>query len=365
MNKINIYYSRHSNTYRNILKELKFLNKLYFKKMDVENAALSNYGINHALHIYNHFNFNNEFNPEIVCASYYVRTWISAFILYNDYFTNNNPLYILPYIHEYHSNVKPSSLDKMNEIKYFNIQNSIKIFKNYILYLKKFMKVYYKKLYDTFTFKIPKIVFINKKGNIIKEKNINNINYYIKNVYIYNPNLKIFENKILKKLLNIVNKDIKNIGIITHGKLIKKDLLYISYSNNNSLKISKKYVSTSRKFDNNYIEVNNCDTYLKKYTIYKDNINHDKKCKQLFPIKNKLNYFDEYIVPYYNKKFKNKKIVLQILKSHNYKLKENDIKYIFGFYYKTYKNNMNYFKKLIKLYNLFLIKNNKNNKNNF
>lgn len=368
MSKINIYYTRHCNTIHNLLKELKFLNKLYFKKIDVENPGLSNFGINHALHIYNHYNFNNKFHPEIVCGSYYVRTWISAFILYNDYFKNNNILYVLPYIHEYHNNTKPSSLDKINEIKYFNIKNSIKIFKNFILYLKKFMKIHYKNLYNTFTFKIPKIIFINKSGNVINKKDINNINYYKKNVYIYNPNLKFFEKKILSFLLKDINKDI-NIGIITHGKFIKKELLYLKGSKkgyNNSSNF-KKYVITTRKFDNinHNIETNNCDTYLKKYIMYKKNIDVDKKCKQIFPSKNKLNYFDNYVVPFYNIKIKNKKIINQLLENINFfkKLiyKQKNIKYIFGFYYQSYKNNMSYFKKLIKLYNIFLAQN-KNNK---
>ena len=157
MNKVNIYYTRHCNTVHNLLKECKFLKKSYFKKIDIENPVLSNFGINHALHIYNHFNFNNKFNPEIVCASYYVRSWISAFILYNDYFKKNNILYILPYIHEYHNHIKPSSLDKINEIKYFNIKNSMKIFKKFISYLKKFMKIYNKNLYKKFTFTPLKI----------------------------------------------------------------------------------------------------------------------------------------------------------------------------------------------------------------
>ena len=40
----------------------------------------------------------------------------------------------------------------------------------FVIYLKSFMKLYYPKLYETFTFNIPRIIFVNKFGNIVKEK---------------------------------------------------------------------------------------------------------------------------------------------------------------------------------------------------
>lgn len=352
INNLNIYYTRHCNTVHNLLKELKFLNKSYFKSIDIENPVLSNFGINHALHIYHKANFNNEFTPEIVCASYYVRSWISAFILYNDYFKKNNILYIVPYVHEYHDKLKPTSIEKVDEIRKFNLKVSIKKFKKCILYLKKFMKLYYPKLYKTFTFNIPQLIFVNKFGNIVKEKDINNLNYYIKNIYIYNPNINMFEKKILKKFLEKTNNHfIKNISIISHGKFIKKDLLLLK----NKKKVYKyaltKKINTFRKFVNNNLEINNCDTYLK----------HNKKISQVFPFKNKLNYFDYYNVPYYKSKFGNKKILEQLLKNNKFNLNIKDASYIFGFYYNDYKNKLLYFKKLIYLY-IQLLLNNKNNK---
>ncbi len=359
INNLNIYYTRHCNTVHNLLKELKFLNKSYFKHIDIENPALSNFGINHALHIYNNANFNNVFSPEIVCASYYVRSWMSAFILYNDYFKNNNILYVLPYIHEYHDKLKPTVNEKRDEIKNFNLKVSIEKFKKFIIYLKNFMKLYYPKLYKKFTFKIPQIIFVNKFGNIVKEKDIYNLNYYIKNIYVYNPNINIFEKKILKKFLEKINiknvKNVKNVCIITHGKFIKKDLLLLK-----NVKAIYKYaltkkINTFRKFINNNLEINNCDTYLKS----------NKKVVQVFPSNNKLNNFDYYQVPYYKIKFGNKKIVEQLLKNNKFNVNIKDASYIFGFYYnKNVKNKILYFKKLIYLYIKFL-KYNKNSKEQF
>ncbi len=354
INNLNIYYTRHCNTVHNLLKELKFLNKSYFKNIDVENPALSNFGINHALHIYKNDNFNTKFNPHMVCASYYVRSWMSAFILYNDYFKSNNILYIVPYIHEYHDHIKPTSIEKENEIKHFNLKISIKKFKNFLIYLKSFMKLYDKKLYKKFTFKMPQIIFVNKYGNIVKEKDINNKNYYIKNIYIYNPNINMFEKKILKKFVknNNYNNNIKNISIISHGKFIKKDLLLLK----NTKKVYKyaltKKINTFRKFVNNNLEINNCDTYVK----------HNKKVYQVFPNKNKLDYFDKYNVPYYKNKFSNKKIIAQLLKNNKFNVNIKDASYIFGFYDNDYKNKLLYFKKLIYLY-IQLLQNNKNKNN--
>jgi hypothetical protein len=350
LNNLNIYYTRHCNTVHNLLKELKFLNKSYFKNIDVENPALSNFGINHALHIYNHSNFNKHFHPEIVCASYYVRSWMSAFILYNDYFKKNNKLYIVPYIHEYHDNVKASSIEKADEIKKFNCKVSILKFKKFINYLKKFMKLYYPKLYKQFTFKIPKLSFVNKYGNIVKEKDVYNLDYYIKNMYIYNPNLHIFEKKILKKFLEKTkNNHIQNISIITHGKFIKYDLL--SFKNKKKMYeyIERKKINIFRKFVENNIELNNCDTYLK----------NNEKVSQIFPPKNKLNDFDYYRVPFYKTKFANKRIVEQLLKNNKINLNIKDASYIFGFYNKKNKKKLFYIKKLIDLYIQFL--RNKNN----
>ena len=54
MSEINVYYSRHCNTEQNVLKELKFLDKS--KYISIENSSLSNFGILHALQIYNKYN---------------------------------------------------------------------------------------------------------------------------------------------------------------------------------------------------------------------------------------------------------------------------------------------------------------------
>ena len=356
MSEINIYYSRHCITQQNILKELKFLDKS--KYISIEYSSLSNFGILHALQIYDKYNLYDKIEPNIVCASYYLRTWESAFLLYNKYFKNNGILYILPYIHEHNDNDHSTSSERMEEYKIYNIKKSLFEFTKFIEYCKKFIKKYNMRLFKKMTFRLPKIIFINKYGKEIDGYKCVNMNYYKKNIYLYNPNFHIFENKILPSFLNSFNSLPHKISIITHGKIIKTDILHFDKKMNDfpeSISIYRKI--EKGKVDDKYLLINNCDTFMKKY-VYKnkDNLIDTRQIKQIFPFSFKsISIFDYLQIPFYKCKVHNiEKNIQQILQKKKYILNNKDKKYLLGFY-----NNpkmLQYINNFIQLYILFLQK---------
>ena len=195
MPNVSIYYTRHCNTIANFFSKSRHdLQDFTGEKIEKPseslaeyNPSLSNFGIAHGLHTISKYNFDKNINPDVVCASYYVRTWQTAFILYNAYFKNGGTLYILPHIHEYQNNPKspPKSREEIRKIsveeqKYCNIRRSMKDFVAFILHLKKWMKSYYPHLYKRFSFEIPKIVFFNKYGKPVSLQKACNLKYYKK-----------------------------------------------------------------------------------------------------------------------------------------------------------------------------------------
>ncbi len=315
---LNIYYTRHCNTIENLIENLYLQTQSLtnekikdYNHLFIQNPSLSNFGIIHGLETISKYNFDKNIHPNVVCASYYVRTWQTAFILYNNYFKNNGTLYILPYIHECHS----EKVDIKKEHLLYNIKESMKRFILFIKYLKKFMKNNYINLYNDFTFEIPKIVFLNKYGKEVSLEKAYNINYYKKYIYLYEPNIKKFENKILPKFLNNLSIKIDNIGIIVHGLLIQRYIL--------------------KKKD---ILVNNCNTYLIKYKIN----NNSFLRKNIYTKYKSLTFY----LPHFHMKISHyNNPIYKIFVKKNMKLNK---KYILGLYYN--KKVIKYFDYLLSYY---------------
>ncbi len=352
---VDIYYTRHCNTAHNLLKELKFLDKEHFES--IENASLSNFGIIHGLQIASHFNFYKKIDPNVVCASYYVRTWQTAFLLYNEYFARGGTLYVLPYIHEHNDKLRPSHQDCVKEFDDYNIKKCMRDFIDFLAYLKKFMQKYYPSLCKKFTFQIPKIVLLNKFGKAISLQKAYNLNYYKKNIYLYNPNFRIFEKKILSTFEKYINRDLQRIAVITHGKVIKQDILGIKEKKSQNVKGNLVRSVHPEKG----LEMNNCDTYMIRYKKSNKKYIRASIPMQYFPNSQRNLKYDYFIIPHFKLKTTNReKPIYQILIKRKMKLSVADKKMILGFY--TSKKYMKSFDSYLALYKKW-IQEKKNKKN--
>ena len=276
----NIYYTRHGNTISNFFQEFKsYCPKGKYRS--IENPTLSPPGIIHALRIFEKYDLYKKVKPHVVCGSYYVRTWETAFILYNSYFKAGGALYVLPYIHEYNDEDNDKHVPKEvyeREYKYYNVRKCLLDFMKFIDYLKEFMKERYPHLIEKqlFSFKFPKIIFMDKYGNRIERKDAMNLDFYKKNIYLYNPNMRIFETRIFPKFYQDLLKDLGyprdriHLAIVIHGKLIKMDLIGLVYKKDSEGKFIGASIGpgvdiTRKVDDRHYLLVNNCDTFLKRY----------------------------------------------------------------------------------------------------
>lgn len=348
MRDIDIYYTRHLNTVQNVLKELKFLDKSKYES--IQNSSLSNFGILHALQIYSTYNLYDKIKPNIVCASYYLRTWETAFLLYNKYFANGGTLYILPYIHEHNDNTRSTSSERVEEYKIYNIKRSLAEFVKFISYCKTYIRKYNIQLYKKMSFRLPRIVFINKHGKEVSGRKYLNMEYYKRHMYLYNPNFEIFENRILPTFLESFDESFHKLSVITHGKIIKKDLLSFNKKMDHfpeSISIYRKI--EKGKVDEKYLLVNNGDTFMKMYRSKNHDHDHDGFVKQIFPPSFKsMDRFDHLYIPFYKCKIYNvENHIQQILKKKKYVLNRADKKYLLGFYHspKMFKY-LNYFIRL-------------------
>ncbi len=365
MPNVSVYYTRHCNTIENLLSKSRsdvqgFTDDKIEKPSKVNisanyNPSLSNFGIAHGLHTISKYNFDKNINPDVVCGSYYVRTWQTAFILYNAYFKNGGTLYILPHIHEYQDGAakSPEDLRKymMEEQKYCNIRRSMKDFVTFILHLKQFMKSYYPHLYKRFTFTIPKIVFYNKNGKPISLQKACNLNYYKKFIYIYEHDFNIFEKEIIPKFVNSFDKKITTLGIVIHGSIMIFDVIK-AIDPPKDIK-----AKTIRKVDDSF-DILNCDTYLVKYKVLNKSASRTKDTlysTQIYPYSKKNIQNDHFNFPYFNvkidflrsKKFMNP--LVKILVKKKMVLHQKDKKMVLGLYHSD-KEVVKYFNYILSYY---------------
>ena len=285
-----VYYTRHCNTIANLFYEFRqYCPKGKYRS--IENPSLSPPGIAHGLRIFEKYHLDKKVKPHVVCGSYYVRTWETAFILYNSYFKEGGALYVLPYIHEYNDNENDKHVPKEvyeREYKYYNVRKCLLDFMKFIDYLKEFIKERYPHLYASFSFKFPKIIFMDKYGNIVDRKDAMNLEFYKKHIYLYNPDMRIFETRIFPKFYRDLFKESSynpRVAIIVHGKLIKTDLIRLVLKKDREGKVIGASiphdVDITRKIDNNnYLWINNGDTFMKKF-VY--NHGFGKGLIQTFP----------------------------------------------------------------------------------
>ncbi len=321
-----IYYTRHCNTISNIFQEFKsYLKGKGIGKgkpiyRSIENPSLSNLGILHALRIVDKYHLDKKVKPHFVCGSYYVRTWETAFILYNSYFKAGGALYILPYIHEYNDDLDGNGVIPdhvyQREYKYYNVKKCLIDFMKFIDYLKGMVHQHYPHLIEKniFTFNFPKIIFMDKNGNQVTQKDAMDLEFYKKHIYLYSPDWRIFESRIFPKFqqdvviptLQLYGSDPSisaRIAIIIHGKLIKTDLLRILYRRDQEGKVIgaslPREVDIVRKIDDKgYLLINNCDTFVKRYRVQGvQKMIYEKGVRQLFPnSQREANFYDHFYV---------------------------------------------------------------------
>lgn len=342
-----IYYTRHCNTISNFFQEFKsYCPKGKYRS--IENPSLSNLGIIHGLRIFSQYNLWKKVKPHVVCGSYYVRTWETAFILYNSYFKEGGALYVLPYIHEYNDEDNDKHIPKEvyeREYKYYNVRKCLLDFMKFIDYLKEVIKERYPHLYQHFTFKFPKIIFMDKYGNQIERKDAMNLEYYKKHIYLYNPDMRIFETLIFPKfywnILGGFGRGRKRIAIVIHGKLIKTDLIGLVYKKDRDGKFigasMGRDVDITRKLDDrNYLLVNNCDTFLKRYHPGREKGSRgsfEKGLTQTFPnSQREIQTYDNFMVRPFGRVNMNTKFIKGLVEK-KLKFTPEVLKILLGIYY--------------------------------
>jgi hypothetical protein len=348
-----IYYTRHCNTISNLFYEFKqYCPKGKYRS--IENPSLSNLGIIHGLRIFENYHLAKKVKPHVVCGSYYVRTWETAFILYNSYFKAGGALYVLPYIHEYNDDDNNKDVPKEvyeREYKYYNVRKCLLDFMKFIDYLKEFIKERYPHLYPLFTFKFPKIIFMDKYGNRVEPKDAMNLEFYKKHIYLYNPNMRIFETRIFPKFYRDLLGNLGypqgriNVAIVIHGKLIKTDLIGFFNKKDRDGKVigssMAPNVDITRKVDDkNYLWINNCDTFLKRYHPGKEKGSKGEKGTfekgliQTFPSSQReIQMYDNFMVKPLGRVNMNTKFILDLME-RKVKFTPEVLKILLGIYYR-------------------------------
>ncbi len=344
-----IYYTRHCNTISNLFHEFKgYCPKGKYRS--IENPSLSNLGIIHALRIFENYHLDKKVKPHVVCGSYYVRTWETAFILYNSYFKAGGALYVLPYIHEYNDDDNDKDVPKEvyeREYKYYNVRKCLLDFMKFIDYLKEFIKERYPHLIEKqlFTFKFPKIIFMDKYGNRVDRKDAMNLEFYKKHIYLYNPNMRIFETRIFPKFYRDILGDLGHpsssirAAIVIHGKLIKTDLIGLVYKKDRDGKFigasMAPNVDITRKIDDKYyLLINNCDTFLKRYHPGRDKGTFEKGLTQTFPSSQReIQMYDNFMVRPLGRVNMNTKFIRGLVEK-KMKFTPEVLKIILGIYYR-------------------------------